>query len=599
MRKIITTLLTIFTISSLFAQQDERLKGLEQKLETILEVTKAPGFSIAIVEGDKIIYASGFGYRDYDNKIPADANTLYPIGSVTKAFTSSLLGQLRQEDKISFEDSPVKYLPELKFYNNEMAGSINLKDLMSHRTGLPRHDLSWYMFPSASKDSLISRIRHMEPFTEVRQQWYYNNFMFLVQGVIAERITGKTWEENISERFFQPLGMERSNVSLGELKQASNVAKGYELKKDSIISEMDYYDIAGMSPAGAINSSVNDMAKWLMTWINNGEFNNKQILPEAYVTEAISSQMVIGPGLPSEELPGVHFSNYGFAWGLTSYKGHYRVDHGGNLAGFSANMSFFPTDSIGIIVLSNQNASAAPNLVRNTVADQLLKTSETNWTERFLKQQVEAEKLKEESKSTETPKTAGAKPTHALEDYTGKYFHPGYGRFEIMNRKDSLFADFKLKSFYLKPVHYDIFQPYEVTKHGMDTTETGIQKFNFDTNNSGEISSVRVKIEDALDHPIEFKRQPTLVDVDPATLDKYVGEYEISGMVLKVYTKNNNNLYLFVPGQPEYELLPTSKNEFKLKALEGYSVEFVNNDSKPASEILLKQPNGTFKASRK
>jgi CubicO group peptidase (beta-lactamase class C family) len=146
MRNILITLFAIISISSVLAQQDKRLKGLEKELNEILKATKIPSFTVAIVEGKKIIYAKGFGYRDYENKIPADTNTLYAIGSSSKAFTSSILGQLRQEDKISFEESPVKYVPDLKFYNDQMNNNIIIKDLMSHRTGLPRHDYSWYLF---------------------------------------------------------------------------------------------------------------------------------------------------------------------------------------------------------------------------------------------------------------------------------------------------------------------------------------------------------------------------------------------------------------------------------------------------------------------
>jgi len=260
MKKIVITLIAIISITSVFAQKDKRLKGLEKELEAILETTKAPGFAVAIVEGKKIIYAKGFGYSDYENKVPSNANTLYAIGSSSKAFTSAILGQLREEDKVSFEESPIKYIPDLKFYTDEMNNNIIIKDLMSHRTGMPRHDYSWYLFPTNNKDSLLLRIKHQEPFIGLRKQWYYNNFMFLTQGVIAERITGKSWEENIKERFFKPLGMTRSNGSIDELKKSSNAAIGYELKKDSLISKMDYYHIAGISPAGSINSSVNEMS---------------------------------------------------------------------------------------------------------------------------------------------------------------------------------------------------------------------------------------------------------------------------------------------------------------------------------------------------
>lgn len=600
MKKILFTLLTIISISSVCAQQDDRLQGIEKELNAILEATKAPSFTVAVVEGNKIIYAKGFGYRDYDNKISADANTLYAIGSSSKAFTSAILGQLRQEDKISFEENPIKYVPDLKFYNDEMNTNIIIKDLMSHRTGLPRHDYSWYLFPTNNKDSLLLRVEHQEPFIGVREQWYYNNFMFLAQGVIAERITGKSWEENIKERFFKPLDMTRSNVSIEELEKSSNAAIGYQLKKDSIISKMDYYHIAGMSPAGSINSSVNDMSNWLITWINKGKFNGKEILPEAYVDEAMSSQMVVGGALPDEEFPDMHLSNYGYAWFLSSYRGHYRVQHGGNIDGFSANVAFFPSDSIGVVVLTNQNGSAVPSLVRNTVADRMLKTQRTDWAKRFSEKKLKDKKEEEEAKSDNiSSKIENTKPSHILQDYTGKYSHPGYGEFNLTNKNDSLFANFKLKTFFLKHVHYDVFEPFELTKAGIDTTDTGPLRLNFITNDGGEISLVRMKVEGALDHPIEFRHSPNIVDVDKAVLEKYVGDYELSGTGIKVYIKNESKLYLFVKGQPEYELLATDVHKFSFKTLEGFKVEFVESDDKTINEIVVIQPNGTFKATRK
>ena len=144
MKNRILSLALILIATGLYAQTDKRLKGIEKKFNAILESTKAPGFAVAIVEGDKIIYAKGFGYADYENKVAADANTLFALGSSTKAFTSSLLGLLREDDKISFNDNPRKHIPELEFYNDEMNNGIIIKDLMRHTTGLPRHDGAWY-----------------------------------------------------------------------------------------------------------------------------------------------------------------------------------------------------------------------------------------------------------------------------------------------------------------------------------------------------------------------------------------------------------------------------------------------------------------------
>ena len=603
MKKPISFLIMIFIISSTFAQNkklDPRLKGIDQQLENVLANWKAPAFAVAIVEKDKIVYAKGFGYRDYKNKLPADANTLFAIGSSSKAFTSSILGLLRKDGKLTFDDSPRKYIPELNFFNSELDNMVTIQDMMCHRTGIPRHDFSWYLFPTESKDSLIQRMAHQEPFTDIRKQWYYNNFMFLTQGVIAEKITGKSWEENIGEHFFKPLGMKRSNASIAEMKESKNAALGYELTDDDEIKKLDYYNIAAMSPAGSINSSVNEMSNWLITWINNGKFEGKEILPKNYVTEAISSHMVVGGGVPGKEYPDLHMGNYGYGWFLSSYRGHYRVEHGGNIDGFSANACFYPSDSIGVIVLTNQDGSSVPSVVRNIVADRMLGITPIDWNtdlkerrEKAIKEQKEAE-----AKSISN-QVKGTKPSHILQEFTGIYSHPGYGSFELKVERDSLFAQFKLMKFWLRHHHYDVFKPFEVEETGIDTSDAvGGLILNFKTNDAGEISKVLMKIEPTLD-PIEFKRQPTSIDVDKETLDNYIGEYELAGTVIKVYIKNENTLFLLVPGQPEYELLPTATHKFAIKILDGYKVEFVENDQGGISDVLFIQPNGTFKASKK
>lgn len=600
MKKLLSSVFVLLLITSTIAQTDKRLEGLEKELNEILEATNAAGFAVAVVEKDKIIYAKGFGYRDYENKIPVDANTLFAIGSCTKAFTSSILGQLRNEDKLSFDDSPIKYIPELKFFNNDMNNNIIIKDLMSHRTGLPRHDYSWYLFPTFDKDSLLQRIEYQEPFTGIRQQWYYNNFMFLVQGVIAERITGKSWEDNIKERFFKPLNMTRSNVSIDELEKSTNAAFGYLHKNDSIIEKTDYYKIAGMRPAGSINSSVNDMSNWLIAWINKGRFKDEEILPEVYVNEAISSHMVVSDGLPDDEFPDMYIANYGYAWSISSYRGHYRVEHGGAIDGFRASTAFFPSDSIGIVVLTNQAGKPVTSMVRNTIADRMLKVTKTDWIQRFIDAKEKAEKAKKEAEESKTSeRIKNTKPSHIKQEYAGTYSHPGYGSFEIKVERDSLFAEFKLMKMWLKHYHYDVFEPYEVKETGIDTTDSGPLRFNFITNNAGEISGLKSKIEPVLPDPIEFKRKPNTIKVDKATLEKYIGEFELAGTIMKFYIKNDDTLYLFVAGQPEYQLLATAKHKFALKILEGFKLEFFEDDKGAINEVLMIQPNGSFKAKRK
>jgi CubicO group peptidase (beta-lactamase class C family) len=171
--------------------------------------------------------------------------------------------------------------------------------------------------------------------------------------VLAEKLYGKKWEALVKEKIFDPLGMGNSNFSVIDLQKSSDYSFGYQEQKDSIL-KMDYINIDPIGPAGSINSNVQDMSKWLITWINGGKYEGKEIIPPTYLAQAISSQMSIGAALPTKEIPDVSFSNYGLGWSLTSYRAHYRVEHGGNIDGFSASTCFFPLDSVGIVVLVNQ-----------------------------------------------------------------------------------------------------------------------------------------------------------------------------------------------------------------------------------------------------
>lgn len=192
MKKLFLTLLVVslFGSPSLAQKKTDPFKTLDSELEKARVALKTPGFAVAIVQKDKIVYAKGFGYKDVENQVPVTENTLFAIGSSSKAFTSAVLGVLRKDEKIDFDERPGKYIPELRFSEPWMNEQIIVKDLMAHRTGLPRHDFSWFMFPSESKTELIKRIEFQEPFTGLRQQWYYNNWMFFLQGEIGARLHG-------------------------------------------------------------------------------------------------------------------------------------------------------------------------------------------------------------------------------------------------------------------------------------------------------------------------------------------------------------------------------------------------------------------------
>ena len=597
MRKIFSVVLIVACFQTMQAQtSDKRLAGLDSFINRILKEWSAAGVTVAVVEKNKVLLAKGYGYKDYENKVPVTENTLFAIGSCTKAFTSSLLSFPMKDGKLDLDKPVNSYLPELRFIKDEMTNTITTRDMMSHRTGLPRHDLAWYS-SKTRRDSLLYIIRYFEPSAPLRQLWQYNNFMFLAQGSLAEKLSGKTWEELIKEKLFIPLGMTASNTSMNDHQKAPDFSYGYREDEGKIV-KMKFMNIDGMGPAGSINSNAKNMANWVMMWINGGKFNGKEILPASYCNEAISSQMVINGRLPSKEQPDVYLNNYGFAWFLSSYRGHYRVEHGGNIDGFSSNTSFLPSDSIGVFVSVNQNGSPLPGIIRNTIIDRLLGLKFRDW-HRIQKDAADKAKAaaKEQLKKDSSQQKKGTKPSHSIIDYTGVYKNDGYGAIIIYQDKDSLKGSYNGLKFKLNHYHFDYFN-FAFAADEADIDEENGMKGLFTINVKGEIEYLKLPLEASVEE-IVFKKEVVSIDVKKEDLEKLVGEYELSGTTIKISIKGEKTLMMFVPGQPEYELVPVKENIFNLKIATGFSVRFEKDDKGNVTALYSIQPNGTFKATRK
>ncbi len=587
----------LFTCSLGFAQKptDKRLAGLDTFALRVLKEWNAPGVTIAVVEKNKVIYVGGFGYRDNENKLPVTENTLFAIGSCTKAFTASMLGMLEGDGKLSL-DKPVRdYLPELKFKNEYTNNHVTLRDMMCHRTGLPRHDFSWYG-STASRKELLERIQYQEPSAALRERYQYNNFMFMSQGVVIEKITGKSWEENLKQKILIPLGMTNTVMNIDGMEKSTDKSFAYEVK-DEKIKKIPYRNIDAIGPAGSINSSAKDMANWLITWINDGKFNNKQIIPASYRNQAITPHVVSSIGLPGTENPDVHFGNYGLAWGMVSYRGHFRVEHGGGIDGFITSTGFFPSDSIGIFVVTNQGGPTTA--IRNFIADKMLKLTYRDWSALQLAQVKKAtESVKSLPNADSMGKKPNTKPSHEIADYAGRYEDKGYGILKIFSERDTLWVDYneggKRTTSYLQHYHYDVFSIRSTDETEIPKTTQKI-KFNFADN--GDITNVESQLEQGVKNII-FEKLPPEIKIGKADLGKYTGDYNLSGGTVKVYIRDPETLMVLVPGQPDYELVPAGEHLFNLKIAKGYSVKFdLENNMVIALSFI--QPNGIFKADRK
>ena len=595
MRLLFSLLISTLFFSTLKAQAEdpsELLAGLDSIAARVLKDFNAPGCAVAVVQGDSVVFSKGYGFSDIHGKLPVSDQTVFQIGSSSKAFTAAGIGLLAEEDLVNWDEPISTYLPELKLYKDELPDQLALRDFASHRSGIPRHDFAWYLNP-VSRDSLVMRMEFLEPSAAVREKWQYNNWGYLLQGVVTEKLSGMSWEDYMQKMFFKPLEMESASFEIWNLPPKADKAYG-SFDNNGKMTHMDYYRIEGMGPAGSICANVRDMGKWLIPWMNEGKYKGEEVLPESYIREAISSQMVVSGRPPGTTRPELHFSNYGFGWFLSSYKGHYRVEHGGNLNGFTASVCFFPSDKIGIVVLVNQQGSQVNAVIRNTIADKMLGENPYDWHAALYNPPTEMEEEK-----VRKPKEEKPGPTRSLSAYTGLFGHPGYGVYKIEQKGDSLILHSKELSFWLKNQQYDVFKAVALLPGLDDGQDEGSTTVVFHSDLLGEISYAEVYGMEPSLGPLKFERVFESDDLTLEQLENYAGKYTLMGTEITIRVREDNTLMVFVPGQPEYATVPSGKHQFKLKDLDGYSVRFECKKNKPATAVNFIQPNGTFRAERK
>ncbi|RYE26503.1 MAG: serine hydrolase [Sphingobacteriales bacterium] len=480
-----------------FAQKNDiRLKGMDAEIDHILKAYNAVGMSVAVVENNKVIHMQGFGYRDAEHQLPVTPNTIFPIGSITKSFTASLLGMLEGQGQLSLKDKPSQYIPALKFYSNEMDNHIAIDNLLSHTTGIGNADGSYILFPAESRLALMPRLQYLQPDGTPKDRWIYSNMGYIIAGTIAEQVSKQSWEQNIEQKIFTPLGMSSSGTSIAAMSKSADYAFGYGMSNGKV-EKVLFEEQENARPAGAITSTASDMVKRLNIWLNNGSIDGKTILPEAYVQEAISFKAIDNGHPPDASEPGVYLFGYGYGWRVNSYKGHYKVQHGGNVSGFSSQVVMYPTDKLGVVVLTNQTNSILPYVITDLVASRMLKLPRTEWNKYPVKVS-DINVVSKEIKGIDTEK----KPTHVLADYSGKYANPGYGTFEIVNEANALYAVFPKHKLRLEHQHYDVF----VLKATEEIPQNMNPEFcmNFSVNDDGDVAGVSINLQQ---EPVKFLKQ--------------------------------------------------------------------------------------------
>jgi CubicO group peptidase (beta-lactamase class C family) len=571
------------------ALQPVNLKGFGEFVAKTMAEWKVPGMAVAIVKDGKVIFAEGFGFRDVEQGLKVTPRTIFPIGSCSKAFTAADVGILVDEGKVGWDEPVRTYLPDFKLQDGYASEHATPRDLLSHRTGLPRHDLMW-IGGQFDRRELYDRIRFLEMNKEFRSTWQYQNLMFMTAGYLVGKVDGSSWEDFTQKRILDPLGMKETNFSVALTQKAADFSRPYMEIKDKI-EQVPYRDITAVGPAGSINSNVLDMAQWVLMNLNKGKFGDKQVVSEASMAQIHSPQMLIPSPIRYDE---VLYPSYGMGWVIEPYRGHLLVWHNGGIDGFISQVAFLPRENAGLVILSNLNENSVPPIVSYNIIDRLLGLDQVDWNKRtrddIAKGKAEDEKARKEE---DKDRKLDTRPSHPLADYAGDYENPAYGTFSVVKDGEGLKLKTPLLEGPLSHYHYDVFE----LKALILGTEMK-SKVAFANDLKGNIASFSVQLEPSV-KDIVFTRAADKGMSEKGFLEKFVGTYILSGAEVNVVLREGKGLVLTVPGQPEYELVPYRGTEFNLKGVEGYSVEFKQDAAGAVTEALVHQPNGTFPAKKK
>lgn len=445
----------------------KQLKELDAYFQQARKNWDIPGMAIAIVKDGEVVHAKGYGVANVDTQAPATANTLFAVASNTKAFTSAALAMLVDEGKLSWDDKVQQYLPFFQLYDPYVSAEMTIRDLLCHRSGLATFsgDLVWYG-SSYSREEVIRRARHLEPTYGFREHYGYQNIMFITAGEVVAKVSGVSWDDFIKTRFFQPMGMDRSVTTINMFPGMTDIAAPHNTnlsgEGNHTIQWVNWDNIGG---AGAIVSSVNDMARWLQLQLGKGTLDSTQYWSEARTYDMWQVHTPEGISSWSRgNFPTKTFNGYGLGWELWNYHGEKIVNHGGGYDGMISKTVVVPGQDLAFVILTN-NINWLASALTYKILDVYLgdKRKDTrDWARYYLdlKTQIDA-RDKQEQQALAEARISDTTPSLELAAYTGTYRSELYGDIEVRLIGDQLAFQFKPTPLFrgtLRHWHYDTFQ---------------------------------------------------------------------------------------------------------------------------------------------
>jgi CubicO group peptidase (beta-lactamase class C family) len=456
----VALLFALLIIPSPLRAADFDSKSVDEVVKQAMKEFQVPGAAVVIVKDDAVVYLKGFGVREKGKDVPVTPCTVFPIASCSKAFTATLIAMLADEGKLKWDDKVREHLDYFRLSDELADREVTLRDLLCHRTGMPRHDLLWSGLSTDSSE-VIRRWGKGKPSTSFRSAWEYSNVPFTTAGVIAGRVEKSNWAGAIHGRIFTPLGMESSSCTAkGGLAHADHATPHY-YAFDKSIARVKWDEIDHAGGAGCINSTAEDMGKWLRFQLAGGKSGDKRLISERALKETHTAQMLFKPEGPFAlyfPKSAGRFHAYGLGWFVHDYRGFDCVSHGGTLTGFRAQCMMIPEKKLGVFAVCNLRPSLFPEAVCKTALDQLLGLPTEDW----VKQGMGALALFDfniavTKKRREGDRKPDTKPSLPLKSYAGSYSEPAYGRAEVSVEGDKLTVHWGKFTFRLEHYHFDTF----------------------------------------------------------------------------------------------------------------------------------------------
>ena len=437
------------------------------RVEEQLKRWEIPSVSICAVKDGNILFSGGIGRRDNGDQ-PANGKTLYQIASCTKAFTATAAGVLATEGRLDFDTPVIEYMPSFRLSDDYATSHLTVRDFLSHRSGLPRHEYAWYG-TGFTRDELFRNLKHLTINAPLRYRFQYSNFNYFITGCLIETVSGMKIEDFLKEKLLQPLGMNRSMTYLSDIRKDENRALPFDHAQDYVMygtRQIPYYSSPAenentrtgdpTAAAGCIVSCADDMARWLLFNLNGGKADEKQLVSRELMDLIWSPHITLGDSGPYGPERGT--GSYALGWETFSYRGTRMLQHGGNLNGFSSSVALLPEKQIGVYVSANMNVTLLADALAYSMVDQLLGLEDAGWDDRMYRYNDELYKhVLEVYAASGTDTGTDTKPSHPLEEYAGDYLKPGYRRFRIECGEDGLTADFNTFRVPLRHVRYDSF----------------------------------------------------------------------------------------------------------------------------------------------